>query len=129
MYSMGMYRLLLEVVCNVLFWHCTEQPRLIPGANFHARLGQPASLQCHVTYSDNQVRFDVEWFCIDGAPCKETPKHHLTAAPPTYSLGIEKVEEEDSGLYECRVTSLFSQNEASGTVELIVGKCQLVGRF
>ncbi len=62
-------------------------------------------------------------------PCKGSPKYQLSATPPVYSLVIDQVEEKDAGLYECKVTSVFSENEASGTVELILGNGELIYRI
>uniref|UniRef100_A0A3Q3SIW3 Ig-like domain-containing protein n=1 Tax=Mastacembelus armatus TaxID=205130 RepID=A0A3Q3SIW3_9TELE len=76
--------------------------------------GKDASLHCEIS---GTPPFQVNWY-KDKLPLKENRKYRMVSEGSSATLHIMKLEQEDAGLYECRVSNNVGSESCSTTVFL-----------
>lgn len=76
--------------------------------------GKDASLHCEMR---GTPPFQVNWY-KDKRPLKESMKYKLVSEGSSATLHIMKLEQEDAGLYECRVSNNVGSESCHTTITL-----------
>ena len=98
--------------------------QLIAVKEVHTVLGEAVILECRAII-DPRLTYSVVWRhngeLID---TKGNLNYHVNEAPPDFSLKISRVDKEHLGSYQCLVASLYTQEEASEKIELLLCESQ-----
>lgn len=77
-------------------------------------IGKDASLHCEMYGSQP---FEVNWY-KDKRPLKESRKYKMVSEGSSASLHVMKLEQEDAGLYECRVSNNVGSEHCRAAISL-----------
>lgn len=86
--------------------------------------GKDASLHCEVY---GTAPFQVNWY-KDKRPLKDSRKHKMVCEGTSATLHITKLQQDDAGLYECKVSNNVGAESCRTTISL-KGWCTSGGRL